>query len=264
MNSSSSIMDDGLAQVFDKVRSAVGSSGISIKVLSIAGRFVLNDRCFLEIRSNCTKCQFEFWHHLYRPTPGNDLVDLYLVPGYHPVMRGSKSIGLVNGDTDAFIRGIAVRSIHSPEDARTRQEGTLFGSTWTHVNHPYCVKGCSFVVEAELASIRGELGISELASIIRAALRLDERFIEISGGFRAPMQCAHNRLLDLNRKSPWSQADYERSTGHVARGSEQHCVWAYRVMREEGELERAYIPSWFFKEGWLEIYEGAPQGVDLY
>ena len=78
------------------------------------------------------------------------------------------------------------------------------------------------------------------------------------------MKCGHNRLIQLGRqRSPWLQAEYGRS-GHIARGSEEHCVWAYRVLQQEGKLERSYVPSWFISEGWLEIYKDAEVRHGLY
>jgi len=102
--------------------------------------------------------------------------------------------------------------------------------------------------------MRSAEGVEELVRLLRASLGIDQRtYVEISGGFRAPMKCAHNRLIELHRQS-----------GNVARGSEQHCVWTYRTLQAEGVLNHAFVPRWFIREGWLDIYKGAEVQPGLY
>ena len=178
-------------------------------------------------------------------------------------MSGRESVGLVNGGTDSYISGNAVRSIYCPEDAQALDSSNNFGTSWNHVKHPYYAKGQSFRVSLITTKVRSAEGMRELTKLLRAILGLGNEYLGISGGFHAPLKSDHNRLLEIGRRSPWPQAEYERG-GNIARGSEQHCVWAHRVLKEEGQLEKAYVPLWFVDEGWLQIYEGAEVRHGLY
>lgn len=198
--------------------------------------------------------RFTFWK--CESVPTGEGWDLHVVPSYHPVMNGWEAVGMVNGATDAYIRGNAVRSIYCPKAAQSDRHGRNFGTSWNHVKHPFYAVGRSMSVRVITRKMRSREGVEELTKILRAALGQGNKYVEISGGFRAPMKCAHNRLLELNRRSPYPQANYSR-TGHVTRGSEEHCVWAYRTLKAEGTLEKSHVPAWFIKEGWLKIYEGA-------
>ncbi|MDB5265130.1 MAG: hypothetical protein JWN64_701 [Parcubacteria group bacterium] len=198
--------------------------------------------------------RFIFWHSEWVPTHNDHL---HIVPSYHPVMNGWESVGMVNGDTDAYIRGNAVRSIYCPKAAQSdRHSNNNFGSSWKNVKHPFYATGRSMSVRLITTKLRSREGVEELVELLRAALGQGKRYVEISGGFRAPMKCAHNRLLELGQRSPWPQADHS-GHGHVARGSEEYCVWGYRTLEAEGTLEKAHVPPWFLQEGWLKIYEGA-------
>lgn len=196
--------------------------------------------------------RFIFWKSEWRP----GVSDLHIVPSYHPVMNGWEAVGMVNGSTDAYIRGNAVRSIYCPKASQSDRHDRNFGSSWNHVKHPFCATGRSMSARLITTKLRSREGVEELVELLSAALGQSKRYVEISGGFRAPMKCAHNRLLELGQRSPWPQADHT-GRGHVARGSEQHCVWAYRTLEAEGALEKARVPSWFLEEGGLNIYEGA-------
>jgi hypothetical protein len=208
----------------------------------------------IELRFKVVKpAHFIFWKCEWVSTGNNGL---HIVPSYHPVMNGREAIGMVNGSTDAYIRGNAVRSIYCPKAAQSTRGGRNFGSSWNHVKHPFYAIGRSMRVRLITTKLRSKKGVEELVELLRAALGQDKRYVEISGGFQAPMKCAHNRLFELGQQSPWPQADHS-SRGHVARGSEQHCVWAYHTLEAEGALKKAYVPPWFLKEGWLDIYEGA-------
>jgi len=66
--------------------------------------------------------------------------DIHVVPSYHPVMSDWTPVGMVNGDTDAYIRGNSIRSIYCPKAARSMRHKKDFGTTWTHVKHPYIAK----------------------------------------------------------------------------------------------------------------------------
>lgn len=196
--------------------------------------------------------RFIFWKSEWRP----GVSDLHIVPSYHPVMNGCEAVGMVNGSTDAYIGGDAVRSIYCPKAAQSDRNGRNSMSSWNHVKHPFYATGRDMSVRLITTKLRSREGVEELVKLLRAALGQGKRYVEISGGFRAPMKCAHNRLLELGQRSPYPRASYSRS-GNVARGSEEHCVWAFRTLKAEGMLEMAYVPSWFIQEDWLIIYEGA-------
>ncbi len=195
---------------------------------------------------------FIFWKSEWKP----GVSDLHIVPGYHPVMNGGEAVGIVNGATDCYIRGNAVRSIYCPKAARSDRRSRSFGSTWNHVKHPFYAIGRSFSIALITTNIRSREGVKELVELLRGALGEGKRYVEISGGFRAPMKCAHNRLLETGKPSPYPRASRD-GRGHVARGSEEHCVWAYRTLEKEGTLKQARVPDWFIREGWLGIYKGA-------
>jgi hypothetical protein len=93
-------------------------------------------------------------------------------------------------------------------------------------------------------NVRTSAGVEALAAYLRAALRLDNRYIGVSGGFRAPLEHPTN---------------YLRVPYNSCRGSEESCVWEYRVLQREGTLSAAFVPPWFIKEGWLAKYAGATE-----
>ena len=200
---------------------------------------------------------FAFWNSA--STPGSGW-DLEIVPDYHPLMLGKKSIAMVNGDTDYHIRGYAVERIFCPTVSQAKPS-SFMSSSWTHVKHPYRAIGRGVDMAISLTRIRSAQGIEELVRILRAALAVDDTYVEISGGFRAPLQYPGNRLLQLGRESP--RSDRRRRHDEV-RGSEGSCVWQYRVLQKEGVLEKAHIPPWFTKEGWLGIYKGAETRVGIF
>jgi len=243
----------------DAIDAALEQVGVAIKYEMVPQRTIFdNDMVvrFIVEEPN----SFTFWHSQSKPNSG---FDLYIVPAYHPVMNGRESVGLVNGGTDSYISGNAVRSIYCPEEALALDSSNNFGTSWNHVKHPYYAKGRSFRLSLITTKVRSAEGMKELTKLLRATLGLDNGYLGISGGFYAPLKSGHNRLLEIGRRSPWPQAEYGRG-GNIARGSEQHCVWAHRVLKEEGQLEKAYVPLWFKNEGWLQIYEGAEVRHGLY
>jgi hypothetical protein len=203
--------------------------------------------------------EFTYWRNEMKPS--REYEGIHVVPGYHPVMKGHKDIGMINGDTDAYIRGDTILEAYCPEAARTLQKALC--ASWSHVNHPYYAKGPSTIIKVTKRKLRSEKGIKDVVDFLRATLGLEATYVSVSGGFRAPLLCAHNLLLKKNMKSPWPDA-HVQGAHHVARGSEEHCVWACRVLKKEGELKRAHVPLWFIDEGWLEIYEGAEVQPGLY
>ncbi len=199
--------------------------------------------------------KFTFWTAADKPRP-EGAFDLHLVPDYHPVMKDKESSHMINGATNALIRSDVIDSVYAPDDSRTSDES--FGTTWNHVEHPFYATGKTFELTVDTSHARTQSGIEELQIFLASVLGGDS-YVCVSGGFRAPMKCAHNRLLEIGRlnDSPWPQASRDHRKGHVARGSEEKCVWEYRTLQEEGALDKAYVPDWFLKEDWLGIYETA-------
>lgn len=263
-----SIHIDVISAIHPTAVEAIKAAVVSVDVKSLSFQIIPRPMSLfvneLDVRFEVKKPnQFKFWKNESKPSKVCNDWDLHIVPSYHPVMNDWQDVGMVNGDTDAYIRGSAIRSIYCPETARSKTGKELLESTFTHVNHPYKAVGRFVTIRVISTYLRSMEGIGQLTEFLRGALNLNKKYISISGGFRAPLKCGHNRLLELNRTSPWSKADYS-SRGYVARGSEQHCVWAYRVLAEEGVLDKSHVPSWFTKEGWLEIYKGAKMQPGLY
>jgi hypothetical protein len=245
----------------EAIEVAVSQAGIkSLRHKVVPKRTIFDNEMTLEFFAGRNR-NFSFWRSESFPT--NKEHELHIVPDYHPVMKEWEAVGMVNGATDAYIRGETVKSLYCPKQARVNTDTEGFGSSWNHVKHPYRASGHSFMLCLSTTKVRSAAGTQELMQLLRASLSLDEKYIEISGGFSAPLKCAHNRLLELGRKSPYPRANYSRG-GNIARGSEEHCVWAYRTLEQEGELAKAHVPSWFIQEDWLGIYETAKVLHGLY
>lgn len=162
---------------------------------------------------------FRFWHSVMIGG-----FDLDIVPLYHPVRQeGRSSVGMVNGDTDAFIRGHSVRFIHAPQEALVASSGW---ATWSYVNHPYYAKGSTFGMKIVPWELLSQEGADNLKDVLLGALEIDGKYVEIISGFRAPAG------------TPPIPHDGERL------GSEERAYWSIQVLRNEGELEGAHIPSW--------------------
>ena len=228
----------------EAIKAAVFQIGVpSLRYSLIPQRMIFNNEVALHFTVAKPE-RFIFWKS--EDVPTGQVWDLHVVPSYHPVMNGWKAVGMVNGATDAYIRGNAVCSIYCPKAAQSDRHGRKFGTSWNHVKHPFFAVGRAMSIRLITTKVRSREGVEELTELLRAALGQSKQYVEINGGFRAPMKCAHNRLLEL-----------DRLRGQDLRGSEEHCVWAYRTLKAEGALDKAHVPSWFIKEGWLEIYEGA-------
>lgn len=248
------------ADINEAITDAIKQVGVEMTCESVDRRRGFDNELTLAF-SVKKPLEFIFWKSESKPTHKEH--ELYLVPNYHPVMNGWKPVGMVNGDTDAYISSDAIRSLRAPKEARTKSDNDIFGSSWGHVNHPFHAKGRSITVGIVTSKMRSKEGVDTLVKMLRAALGLDNTYVEISGGFKPPLRCAHNRVVELGIRSPYPRADNSR-TGHLTRGSEAHCVWAYRTLKKEGVLDKAFIPSWFQKEGWLNIYKGAKVEAGLY
>jgi hypothetical protein len=189
--------------------------------------------------------QFRLWHSLSSPGGG---LDLDVVPGYHPVMTGRESVVLVNGDTDAVICGQAIRSVKAPPASLYHSRSSSFlWSTWPYVNHPFYAAGNEIVLDMSQVTSLTPAGIEEIRVFVAGMLELQNSYIAISGGFRGPYEHPDN----VRSKAGLRVGSY----GGKARGSEGRCVWAVEVLQREGALSQAYVPSWFYTEGWQDAYQ---------
>lgn len=204
--------------------------------------------------------KFIFWND-QSPRPSMKNWDLHIVPHYHPVMNDEISIGMINGYTDAYIRGKAIRSVECPRASRVNRYEPNYQSCWNHIKHPFYAVGRAVTLHMSGTKMRSKEGVLELVNFLRATLGLDgSKYVSVNGGFRPPFTNPLNRLLQTESNSP-----YPRATDRMpARGSEDHCVWAYRTLEQEGVLDKAYIPPWFLTEKWLDIYEGAEERHGIY
>lgn len=230
----------------------VGVPNLRFKI--IPQRMNFRNEIVLEFEVNKPH-RFMFWKWVSAPADER----YHLVPPYHPVMTDGEPVGGVNGSTDAYLGMKAIRAIYCPKAAQYDRHGKNFGSSWNHLNHPFCATGRSFRVRISATKVRSLEGSTELTNLLRAALNMGNAYIRISGGFRPPLKMAYNRLNELGRRD---EAEQLRQNNN--RGSEPSCVWEYRTLEREGVLAQAHVLSWVADEGWLEIYRTADVGPTMY
>jgi hypothetical protein len=188
--------------------------------------------------------QFRIWHNVGEP---GSAFDLYIVPAYHPDMTNKTCVGLINGSTDALVRGKAIKSISAPPASCDGYRGGLWSASWNYVTHPYYGAGSMIMIQVSPTEVLSSEGIAEIRTILLAMLEQEDTYVSVSGGFYGPYDHPQNiaRRTGL-RISTWN---------HKVRGSEGFCVWAYQVLSVENELDGAYVPTWFQSEGWASAYE---------
>lgn len=195
--------------------------------------------------------KFCFWKDA--DNPHHEYFDLntalFIVPSYHPILKGYKGVGLVNGSTDYYIKNPkkGVRQIFCPIEARRKEKS--WGSSWNESSHPFYAKGSSFVMEVSSILCLSKSGYEELMEVVTAALNKNRTYIAVSGGFNSPYDHPGNILQKKGIPSPAG-----RHGSYNYRGSENTVVWEYRVLEKEGELAKSFVPSWLKREGWLNIY----------
>jgi len=196
--------------------------------------------------------EFTFWKCADNPRSEYfDLkTELHIIPSYHPVLAGGEEVGMVNGDTDAFIRHSdhGLMSIKSPLESRTK-DGLIVG-TWFNLKHPFYARGKSFYIDLQTRGCLSQEGLDNIIMLIEAALNIDNKYIGISGGFQSPYDYSPNLLQRKGVRFADISIDGRKDT----RGSEQDCIFEYVTLKAEGKLEGSYIPEWFFTEGWPELY----------
>jgi hypothetical protein len=149
---------------------------------------------------------------------------------------------MINGYTNAVIRGDFVRSVYCPDDVRTPM-GKKGLDCWSYVHHPYLLESSRLIIAVDMKRMNTPNAQTEFQEVLAAALGLNNTFMEISGGFNAPLPYPGGMLPSSVAKP---------------RGSEHKCVWEYRTLEQEDEISSAYIPDWFVNEKWLDIYRDIP------
>lgn len=244
-----------IKNVFDLPQEAVDEiikqvkdvSGLSISIAMSQQGSIVEKTVYTVSLESGSDAEFTFWKATDWPREKGRLWELHIVPDYHPSSptQGSKSYGpLINGATDALMRSTAISSVYSPKEARRREDS--FGTSWDYMTHPCKATGKSFQF-----TLRGfyhatkEL-VDDAVELILATLGVHTTYVGISGGFCSVYDFPENIANRTGRQLPCEERP---------RGSEKHCMWTYDVLKEEGELEKAYIPDWFTEEKWVEFFE---------
>lgn len=200
---------------------------------------------------------FTFWTYELKPSSPNSW-DMRIIPEYHPCMRhGDKRTVHLCVDATRTLRRTGVYRIDPPQEALANPSDF----SWAHMNNPFSARGKEFTILVDIDAIKTRGGYETLYDLLRGALEIDGAWIGVSGGFRAPLPHGYNRIMELGISSPYRDPN---DRGHLARGYEEQCVWAYRFLETEGTLKDAHIPEWFIKEGWLDIYEGVTPKYGLF
>lgn len=186
--------------------------------------------------------KFRGWHNVL-----SSMSNLYIVPAYHPGLdQGKKSQGLINGHTNALIRGDAVEEIMCPNYGGV-ELSYLVMSGWSTVSHPFYAEGSEVTFEVKPDKLLSTKGTEEVKTLLLALLELENTYMLVNGGFDSPYDNPENVM---RKRGMAAQLAFGR-----ALGSEDFCVWAHQILEQEGALETARIPTWFKREGWLEAYE---------
>jgi len=224
------------------------ASGLSISIGMSKKESIIDSTIYTVSLEDNSDVEFTFWNSNDWPSK-EDPWNLHIVPSYHPSSpsQGGKLCGqLINGSTDALIRSKTISSVYSPKEARQKEDG--FGTSWHYMKHPYKAAGKSFQF-----TLRGfyhatkEL-VDDAVQLILATLRAhpDGNYVGICGGFNSVYDFPENIANRTGRQLPCKERP---------RGSEKHCMWTYDVLKEEGELDKAYIPDWFTNENWVKFFE---------
>lgn len=229
-----------LAHVTSKILAKYGVA-VKAEIVEHGGRLIPLDSFPVKFSLESDHI-FKIWKCVDQPYEGR-LRDsnLHITPVYHPCYSGAKRHGLINGSTDSYIQSKTIDYLYSPEEARTESaSGRMLSSTWGPMKHPFYAEGKTLSMGVNCFHILSAKGVEEIYNALASALQLQGWFMEVSGGFNSPYEYA------LNVRNP--------NLEHEARGSEQNVVWEYRTLEKEGKLEGSFVPQWFFKEKWLQMY----------
>jgi hypothetical protein len=195
--------------------------------------------------------KFRVWNNSDDPNGEyyNQNTALHIIPAYHPAVKGYHEVGLLNGDTDAYIGNSdnGISSVFSPVESRIKDG---FGSSWSYINHPFYAEGSTLGIQLSETLCLSRAGYKLLFELLCAALNKGNSYLAVSGGFRSPY--THPQNMMARRKI--ADKNLFSSGRREARGSEDDCVWEYQTLKKENQLEESFIPNWFFREKWLDIY----------
>lgn len=118
----------------------------------------------MEVDFTVRRGAFCFWNH-YLPTDA---------PLNHPAWSGKKLAFLVDGNI-GVVRGHTLTCVLPPEETITRSNAL----GWSSMKHPYRAEGETFRVRLLTAKLLTPQGESEIRSLLRSALGLDNAYIGV-------------------------------------------------------------------------------------
>lgn len=190
--------------------------------------------------------EFAFWYAPW-PQEENTIHNLHIVPGYHPASssQGKKTCELmINGDNNTFLSSSVIASVYSPKEARKQE--CLFFSSWENMKHACKAAGKSFTFALYKPYEYSQELVDAAVNLILTALgNHDGYYVGVCGGFYPPYNTPEAIAAHTEKKIPCNEL----------RGTESHCMWTYDVLKEEGVLEEAYVPQWFYEENWIEFFK---------
>ncbi len=223
-------------------------SGVSISIGISEKETIIERTVYTVSLENDSDAEFTFWNSDNWPDKKSSS-KLHIVPDYHPSSpsQGGKSCGLlINGATNALIQSTAISSVYSPKEARQQKDD--FGTSWGYLKHPCKASGKSFQFTLGGFYHATKELVDDAVELILTTLGAHPHgdYVGISGGFHSPYDFPENIAGRTGRQLPCKERP---------RGSEKHCMWTYDVLKEEGLLEKAYIPDWFHDENWVEFFK---------
>ena len=184
--------------------------------------------------------EFAFW---YAPWSQENL---HIVPGYHPASpsQGKKTCELIiSKNQNTLLNSSIITSVYSPIEARKQER--FFFSSWENMKHPYKAAGKSFTFALyQPYEYSQELVDAAVDLILTALGHRDGYYVGVCGGFYPPYNPPEHIAAHTGKKLPCNEL----------RGTESHCMWTYDVLKEEGVLEEAYVPQWFYEENWISFF----------
>lgn len=226
------------------IRQVKDKTDVSISIDRSKRKDIFETTMYTVSLTNDSFREFTFWNYHYWPQTEDSIHNLHIVPGYHPSSptQGKKLCGLsINGATDALIGSSVISMVYSPLDARKAEEVFAL-SSWEAMKHPCKAVGKSFDFTLHGYYYETKELVDAAVELILTALGAHPNgyYMGVVGGFAAdfPEDMDHYTGIKFPEK---------------LRGSEQHCVWTYAVLKEEEALEEAYIPKWFYEENWVSL-----------
>ena len=234
---------------YDNVASAIDAAIGRLVGVSVAYKFVVLDKKSVGKLNGFDgsvnvlftindKKLFTFWKKLSVPS------ERYIIPRYHPISRGCGVVGAVNGGTNSYSGNTAIDFVYCPSQERMDRHGNGFLGDWVNVGHPYRVQNNKLAVTLNPVKIRSNEGVKGLADFLSAAIGLCDGYVTVVNGFKTPFP-RHTEKHPIKDET----------------NTAVDCVWQFCTLKEEGELDDAEIPEWFWSGIWSEIYCEVSPGV---